>query len=328
MIWLRRLALLISTIFFAMTLTFLIIHFMPGDPVENMALNLVKDEGVDYETAYRNAKSMLNYDPSIPIYQQYVKYVFGLLGGNLGVSLQYKKPVIDIIAGALPWTLLVLSVSLLLSFLIGILAGMYIAWKRKTILDPILSVYASIVGAVPEFVIAFLLIILFAMRLQWFPSRGSYSSGVVPGFNLPFMISVFSHMFLIVAAYVIDGVGSWAINMKGNAMNILGEDYITSARARGLSDGRIVTKYVGRNAMLPLVTHLAISFGLIFGGSPVIERLFVYPGIGFYMNQAIANRDYLLMQGLFLMVTVTVVFANFFAEMLYSALDPRVRREA
>jgi peptide/nickel transport system permease protein len=328
MIWLRRLALLVATIFFAMTLTFLIIHLMPGDPVENMALNLVKDEGVDYETAYRNAKSMLNYDPDIPVYQQYGKYVTGLLSGNLGVSLQYKKPVIDIIAGALPWTLLILSISLLLSFLIGILAGMYIAWKRKTILDPILSVYASIVGSIPEYVIAFLLIIVFAMRLQWFPSRGSYGSDVVPGFNLAFLISVFLHMFLIVAAYVIDGIGHWAINMKGNAMNTLGEDYIMSARARGLTDGRIVTQYVGRNAMLPLVTHLAISFGLIFGGSPIIERLFVYPGIGFYMNQAIANRDYLLMQGLFLMVTVTVVFAIFFAELLYSALDPRVRRGA
>lgn len=328
MIWLRRMALLLATIFLAMTITFLIIHFMPGDPVENMALNLVNDEGLDYDSAYRNAKSMLNYDPDIPLIQQYTKYVSGLLSGNLGMSLQYKKPVIEIIAGALPWTLLVLSVSLLLSFLIGILVGMYIAWKRKTILDPILSVYASVVGAIPEYIIAFLLIILFAVNLQWFPSRGAYSSDVVPGMNLPFIMSVFSHMFLIVAAYVIDGVGSWAINMKANAMNTLGEDYITSARARGLPDSRIVTHYVGRNAMLPLVTHLAISFGLIFGGSPIIERLFVYPGIGFYMNQAIANRDYLLMQGLFLMVTVTVVFANFFAEMLYSALDPRVRRGA
>lgn len=323
--WIRRLLLLISTIFFAMTLTFVVIRMMPGNPIENMAISMMHEQGIDYETAYRSAKSMLNYDPAIPVIKQYVNYVSGLLKGNLGQSLQYRRPVISIIIGALPWTLLVLSISLLLSFLIGILVGMYIAWKRKTILDPLLSVYASVISSIPEYVIAFLLIIAFSMKLKWFPSRGAYSSSVVPGMNFPFISDVLYHTVLPVAAYVIAGIGGWAINMKGNAMNVLGEDYITSARARGLYDQRIVTHYVGRNAMLPLVTNLAISFGMIFGGSPLIEKLFVYPGVGYFMNQAVTNRDYLLMQGMFLLITVTVVVANFLAEILYSVLDPRIR---
>ncbi len=327
MIWLKRLLLLAATVFFAMTLTFLIIRLMPGDPVETMALNMVRDQGVDYKDAYMRAKDMLNYDPQIPLYVQYGRYISSLMKGSLGLSMMYRKSVIQIITGALPWTLLILTISLFISFLLGILIGMYIAWKRKTILDPVLSMYASIMGSVPEYVIAFILVIIFTMNLRWFPSRGAYSSSVVPGMNLPYILSVLYHAVLPISAYIIAGLGGWALNMKGNAINVLGEDYITAARARGLGQKRIVTWYVGRNALLPLVTNLAISFGMVFGGSPLIEYLFVYPGVGYFLNQAIANRDYLLMQGMFLMITVTVVIANLIAEILYSVLDPRIRVE-
>lgn len=325
--WLKRLILLIVTVFFAISLTFIVIRMMPGDPVENLAISMMREQSIDYETAYRAAKAMLNFDPDVPILVQYKNYVSGLLHGNFGQSLLYKRPVTQIIFGALPWTLLVLSVSLLMSFFIGILLGMYIAWKRKTILDPILSVYTSVMGSIPEYVIAFMLIIFFSIKFKLLPSRGAYSSTVVPGFNGPYILSVLYHAILPVSAYVIGGVGRWALNMKSNAVSILGEDYITSAKARGLSDRRIITRYVGRNAMLPLVTNLAISFGMIFGGSPLIEKMFVYPGVGFFMSQAVTSRDYGLMQGMFLMITVTVVLANLISEILYSVLDPRIRME-
>ena len=325
--WIKRLLLDITTVSFATVSTFLIMRMMVGDPVENMAISMVHDQGIDYESAYRSAKAMLNYDPDVPILTQYTKYLSGLMKGNLGQSLIYKRDVKQIIGEALPWTLFVLSISLLLSFFIGIFLGMYIAWKRTTILDPILSAYTAIVGSIPEFVIAFLLIVFFSVKLKWFPSRGAYSSSVKPGFNMPYFLDVLNHAVLPITAYVLGGIGRWALNMKANAVSVLGEDYIVSARARGLREKRIITRYVGRNAMLPLVTNLAISFGMIFGGSPLIERLFVYPGVGYYMSQSISSRDYIFLQVLFLLITVTVVLATVVAEILYPILDPRIRME-
>lgn len=323
--WLERIFLVILTVFLAVTFTFLIIRWMPGDPIAQLAMDLVRQNGIPYEQAYKQAAITLNYDPNVPILTQYVRYISNLLKGDLGQSMTYRRPVIEVITSALPWTLFILSTGLLLSFVIGVLLGMYIAWKRNTILDPIVSTYASIANALPDYIVGMILIIVFAANLRWFPTRGAYDSSVVPGFNASFIANAFYHAVLPVAAYVITGLGGWALTMKGNAMSVLGEDYITAARARGLRDRRIITTYVGRNAMLPLITSLALSFAMMFGGSPLVENIFVYPGIGYFFNQAIGRRDYALMQGLFLLTTIAVVLANLVAELLYSVLDPRVR---
>lgn len=323
--WIERIVLILLTIFMAVTFTFLIIRWMPGDPVAQLAMNYVQQNGVPYEQAYKQASITLNYDPKVPVIIQYKKYISKLMKGDLGESMMYRMPVIQVIAAALPWTLFILSIALFLSFLIGVLLGMYIAWKRKTILDPLVSTYASISNAIPDYILGMILIIVFASNLKLFPTRGAYDSSVIPGFNGPFILNALYHAVLPVASYVLTGLGGWALSMKGNAISVLGEDYIMSAKARGLSDRRIITTYVGRNAMLPLVTSLAISFAMMFGGSPLVENIFVYPGIGYFFNQAIIRRDYALMQGLFLMTTIAVVLANLVAELLYSVLDPRVR---
>lgn len=323
--WGQRILILIITIFFSMTVTFVVIHNMPGNPVETLAMDMVRTLGLDYKEATSKATALLNYDPNVPLVQQYFKYMKGLATGNFGDSMAYKKSVTSVIAGALPWTLFILSVSLLLAFTIGILLGMYISWKRKTIMDPIVSIYASVFGSVPDFIVALMLIIIFSVTLKWLPSRGPYSSDVTIGFNGPFIGSVINHAILPILAYLVTGLGGWALTMKGSAVSILGEDYITSARARGLPDRRIITTYVGKNAMLPLVTNLAISFGMMFGGSPLVENIFVYPGMGYFLNQAVGRRDFPLMQGMFLMITVAVVLANLVADILYTVLDPRVR---
>jgi len=175
--------------------------------------------------------------------------------------------------------------------------------------------------------VGLILIIIFAVNLKWLPNRGPYDSSVMPGFTWPYISSVLKHAILPISAYIITGLGGWALAMKGNAISVLGEDYITAAKARGLPQRRIITTYVGRNAILPLITNLAISFGMMFGGSPLIENIFVYPGVGYFLNQAVGRRDFTLMQGMFLMITVAVVLANLIAEILYSVLDPRIRQE-
>jgi len=327
MSWVKKIILLILTIFFATTTTFVVIRVMPGDPVETMAMQLVREEGLDYINAYARAKSELSYDPDLSIGAQYVIYLQNLSQGKLGQSMVYRKPTSELVVAALPWTLFVFSSALLLSFIIGILIGMYIAWKRKTILDPILSVFTSITSSIPPYIVAFIFIIVFSVNLQWFPSRGAWDSGIQPGWTTEFISSVLFHAVLPITSYIFASVGMWAMNMKANAVGILGEDYITAARIRGLSNRRIITGYVGRNALLPLITQLAISFAMVFGGSPLIENMFMYPGVGYFLNQALSRRDYPLMQGMFLTITIAVVLANLVTELLNDVLDPRLRSQ-
>ena len=155
--------------------------------------------------------------------------------------------------------------------------------------------------------------------------RGSRSPGIQPGFTVEFITDIFFHAALPIATYVLATIGIWILSMKSSTMSTLGEDYVTVARARGLSEMRITTAYVGRNAMLPLITQLAINVGFIVGGSVLIEFIFVYQGIGYRLLEALNTRDYPLMQGIFMIITISVILSNLLADFVYSRLDPRIR---
>lgn len=322
---LKRLSIALFTILTSLVLTFLVIQLMPGDPVEVLTQSIIQKENLPIEIARERAKTTLNYDPDAPLGTRLVKYVVGIATGNLGESMTYRKPVAKLVFDALPWTLLIVSSSLLLSFTIGVLMGIYIAWKRKKTLNTALAIYQSVFGVIPEYIIAYILIIIFAIKLEWLPSRGAYSSSVTPGFNAAFILDVIKHSILPVLSNFIVAVAGWTMTMKANSLSVLGEDYITYAKARGLSERRIITTYVGRNAILPLITGLAISFGALFGGSPLVEQLFLYPGVGMYLNGALSARDYPLMQGMFFLIIVTVVLSVLLAEYIYIRINPRLR---
>ena len=313
------------TIFFAIVAMFLVIQSMPGDPVQTLAAEISRTENLEMDLAYAKAKAQLNYDPDVPVLQRLGTYLGGILRGNLGNSLAYRQPVVNLVLGALPWTLLVLSISLTLSFTVGVIAGIFIAWQRKRWLNGLLNLWQSIFGSIPDYIIAYLLIFLFAVTLGWLPSRGPYSAQVTPGFNAAFIGNVLRHAVLPVMAYFLTTVANWTIGMRANALGVLGEDYVAYAAARGLSRRRILVHYVGRNSILPMITSLAISFGFMFGGSPLIENLFMYPGVGYYLNQAISRRDYPLMQGMYFIMIVVVVLSGLLAEWLYAVLNPRLR---
>lgn len=321
----KKLAMALFTIFVAVIVMFVVIQNMPGNPVDIMAADIVKRENVQYEIAYDRAKAILNYDPDMPLLQRFGNYVKGILTGNLGTSMTYQKSVASVVGAALPWTLLVVSLSLFLSFGVGVLLGIYIAWKRSKVMNTILIGYQSIFGAIPNYVLGYLLVFFLSVKLQIFPSRGAYSTNVDPGFNGAFILDVLHHACLPVLTFFLTTVAGWTISMKANSMSVLGEDYITYAQVRGLSNHRILTTYLSKNALLPLVTSLAVNFGLLFGGSPLIENLFFYPGVGYYLNKAISARDYPLMQGMFFMIIVMVVISSFIAEFLYKYLNPRLR---
>jgi peptide/nickel transport system permease protein len=213
------------------------------------------------------------------------------------------------------------------------LLGTVIAYRRETALDPVVSGLSSFLSAIPGYLQAILIIVFLGVQLKVngkpvvpiHQMRGAYTPGIQPAFTWEFIKDVFFHAALPIATYILTTVGGWTLGMKSNTINTLGEDYVTVARARGLPDGRITTAYVGRNALLPLASQLAISIGFAIGGSTLIETYFVYPGIGSRLGSAVAGRDYPVMQGVFLMITFVVIFSNLLADFFYSVLDPRIR---
>ncbi len=325
----RRLAKMLFTVWFVTTLTFFLIRLMPSNPVEVYINELILYYGMTYDEAKDQAASLFAIDLDAPLYKQYFDYMVDLLHGNLGTSLRSPgTPVTSIIIAFLPWTIFSVGTGLLISFTLGIILGMLMAYKRDAFWEPILSGIASVLSSIPSYIIGIVLLVYLGVYWKLVPihqMRGSHSPGIQPGFTLEFISDVFFHAALPIVTYVLATIGGWILSMKSSTMSTLGEDYVTVARARGLSETRITTAYVGRNAMLPLITQLLISIGFIVGGSILIESIFVYQGIGYRLLEALNTRDYPLMQGIFLIITISVVVSNLLADFVYSWLDPRVR---
>lgn len=324
----KRLGSAFLTLIAVTLVIFLVLRMMPGDILEPKAREEAAQMGITYEEAYDRVASRYNYNPNEPIFQQLVRYVGGLLRGDLGTSMTNPKlTVASILATALPWTLFVVSISLVLSFIIGMQLGAVMAIRKKGLINNIITFYVTLVSTIPNYIVAILLAMVFAFQLGWFPQSGVYSIDVTPGFNLPFLFSALHHAVLPIVTYVITSTGGWILNMKGSSIHTLGSDYVFAARARGLPDSIIMRKYMKKNAMIPLVTTLAMAFGGMIGGAPLIEGQFQYLGMGTYLAKAQGERDFILYQGLLLCVSVSVIIANLIADLLYSKLDPRIRLE-
>lgn len=317
------------TIFFVTSLTFFIIRLMPANPVDVYIQEMIAQYGMAYDEARNQAAALLAIDLNAPMYQQYFDYLGNLLHGNLGTSYRSKgTPAASIIVKFLPWTIFSVGVSLLISFTLGVVLGMLMAYWRESPLDHALSAFASIMSSLPNYLVAMMLVVFLGVQWKLLPitaMRGSLSPGIQPGLSLPFIGDIFFHAALPIATYVLTTIGGWMLLMKSSTISTLEEDYVTVARARGLSDRRITTAYVGRNAALPLFTQLTISVGFIVGGSVLIESIFVYQGVGLLLINSINARDYPVMQGVFLVIATAVILANLLADLLYSRLDPRIR---
>ncbi len=325
---LRRVVKAFFTVWLVTTITFFIVRAMPGNAVDILLQELTA-AGMSPDDALNQAASLLSLDLHQPIHEQYFDYLGNLLAGDFGKSYRSRGlKVSEMIAAVLPWTIFSVGISLLLSFLIGILLGTIIAYKRDMWIDHLLSNLAATLDAVSPYLIGLLAILIFGTLTKIVPiseMRGALSPGIQPEFSFEFFADVFMHVRVLVLVYVLSSVGGWMLTMKSSTLATLGEDYVTVAKARGLPDSRIITAYVGRNATLPLFTRLAISIGYVVGGSLLLERLFTYRGIGALLSDAIAARDYPVMQGVFLVITVAVVAANLLADLAYGWLDPRIR---
>jgi peptide/nickel transport system permease protein len=323
-----RIAKALFTIWLVASVTFFVIRAMPGSAVDILIQDLTT-AGYSPDDARNQAASLLSINLDAPAYVQYFDYLGSTLTGNLGKSYRSRGlNVSEMIVAVLPWTLFSVGLALVISFTLGIALGTLMAYKRDTWVDHLLSNLAAILDAVSPYLIGLLAILLFSVTWKLIPiseTRGALSPGIQPEFSLEFFSDVMTHVKMLLLVYVLSSVGSWMLIMKSNTVATLGEDYVTAARARGLSDFRILTAYVGRNATLPLFTRLAISIGFVVGGSVLLETLFTYRGVGFLLGDAIAKRDYPVMQGVFLVITAAVVFSNLLADYLYGWLDPRIR---
>lgn len=317
------------TLLVSASITFYMVYNIPGDVIDIMAAQLSETMGISFEDAKRIAYTYyIGYDPNKPLLERYFDYLKNLFSGNLGYSLLFRVSVNEIVVQALPWTLFILSTSLFVSFTIGTLLGLVIAWRRRTILEPIVTAYASFTDAMPDFVTAVLLYMFLAVRMGWFPMKGAYDEKLVPGFYPAFILSVLYHATLPILSYVVEHIGFWALLVKGSAASVLEEDFVKAAEARGLPERRILVTYVGKVAILPVVVMLAIQLGVMLGGSTIIETVFSYPGIGYFFATATQSLDYGLMQGLFFIIIAGIIVANLAVDIIYPFIDPRARREA
>jgi len=233
----------------------------------------------------------------------------------------------DILRQSLPWTMGLVGTALILSFLIGTLIGVFIAWRRGSWYDTAIPPILTFLSAVPYFWMALGLVFVFALTLSWFPTDSGYDVfSVSPGWNLDFISSVVQHAILPAVTLIIGSLGGWVLTMRNTMITTLAEDYVLMAQAKGLSERRVMFGYAARTAVLPSITSFSISLGLVISGSLLTEIVFNYPGIGYALYNAVQNDDYALLEGCFLVIALAVLIANFLSDLLYAFLDPRVRR--
>jgi peptide/nickel transport system permease protein len=264
-----------------------------------------------------------------PIWEQYLTYIAHLSRGELGTSVAYfPAPVQSVILTGMGWTLLLAGVAVVISFTLGTLLGALAAWKRRSWIDAVVPPMFVLLSAFPYFWLAMAALYVFGFVLGVAPLRHAYDDALEPGFSLPFIVSVAQHAVLPALTIVAATAGGWLLSMRNTMIGVLGEDYVTLAQAKGLSRRRVFFRYAVRNALLPNVTGFGMALGFVISGSLLTEIVFSYPGQGYLLIQAVRTQDYPLMQGLFLMISLAVLAANWLVDIAYMWLDPRTRSEA
>ncbi|PZF86731.1 ABC transporter permease [Jiangella anatolica] len=313
------------------SVTFLAIRALPGNPVDVWVQEL-QGTGLSAEDAREQATRLLKIDVDQPLWTQYLDYLGNLARGDLGdsVILSPGTPVTDMLGERLLWTLFSISFALVIGFLIGLYLGSLAAYRRGTWVDRLITNVSALMSSIPAVLLG--IVLTFCVGVAWDlvpiqSLRGAYSPDVQPGFDLDFILSALAHVIAPGIVYILVSFGTWALVMRSNALSVLADDHVGQARARGLSERTIRVAFVQRNARLPLITGFAISMGFVVSGSVLVERIFVYPGVGQLLADALARRDYTVMQGVVVATTITVLLATAIADALYGWLDPRTRIE-
>ncbi|MFK0168786.1 ABC transporter permease [Streptomyces sp. NPDC090306] len=322
---LRKFGLLLLTLWAAITLNFLLPRLMPGSPADAAVAKLSQSGPVSPAT--RAAIEAQLGVPGGSWWHQYTDYLNNTVHFRFGVSYSYfPESVSSLVTGALPWTLVMVGMVTVLAFVVGSLIGVAAAWKRGTWMDSLPTLSGSFLSAFPYFWTALLALFFLGYVLGWFPTSGAYSAGAVPNWSGGFVTDALDHAWLPALTILVTSVGGWILGMRNTMIGTLGEDYVTFAEANGLHGRTVALRYAARNALLPNLTGFGLALGGVVGGSLLVEQVYHYPGVGYLLYNAVTNHDFPLMQALFLMITVSVLIANFVVDVLYGVLDPRTRR--
>ncbi|SNY73361.1 ABC transporter permease [Paractinoplanes atraurantiacus] len=322
--FLQRIAFYLFTAWAAITLNFFIPRLVPGDPVQSL---IAKYRGQLSSDAIQSLYVLFGLDKQESLWQQYLDYWKQIFQGDLGLSFTFfPAPVSQVISQALPWTVMLVGITTIISFMLGTGLGVLAGWRRGSWADGLLPV-TTFFSSVPYFWLGIIAIYLLAGPDSFFPSSGGFDSGLVPAWDQYFIPSAIQHSLLPALTILISSVSGWILSMRNMMVTVASEDYITVAHAKGLSERRVAVSYAARNALLPNVSGFALSLGFIVGGTLLVEIVFSYPGLGFTLLQALGAKDYPLMQGIFLVITISVLVANLLADVAYLLLDPRTRKE-
>ncbi len=320
---LRRLAFYLAAFIAAATINFFLPRLMPGDPIDIMFASAGSELSLENVNALRLTFGFID----APLGQQYLTYLQSVFSGDLGRSIKYfPLPVTELLARAIIWTLGLVGSATLLSFALGTLLGVMAAWRRGTLFDTVVSLLAIFSSSVPAVVVSLVTLFIFGYELGWFPNGYAADPLLDPALSWEYISSVLYHGTLPMLTLVVVLTGGFAVTMRNNMINLLGDDYIVMGRAKGLSDSRVMLWYAARNALLPTVSSLAIALGTVLGGSLITEVVFNYPGLGNTLYQAILARDYPVIQGQLLLMTAAMLVANFLVDLSYVLLDPRLKK--
>jgi peptide/nickel transport system permease protein len=321
---LRRLGFFLVTLWAAVSLNFLLPRLMPGNPVQ----------ALEAQHPHLNPQAihaltiLLGGNLQGSLISQYFSYWGHVLTFNFGISIttSFGTSVKQMVMGALPWTLGLVGVTTVISFIVGTLIGLVSAWRRGSWLDSALPPIFVITSAFPYFWVGLIFIYFFAIKLGWLPQGSAYNFlNESPSWALTYILDVLRHAILPGLTILITSIGGWILTMRNNVITVMADDYVRTARAKGLKPWRIMWAYAGRNAILPNLTGFAMSLGFVVSGAIVVEYVFNYPGLGTMLLTAVNGLDYPLMQALFLLITVAVLASVLAADVATAILDPRTR---
>jgi peptide/nickel transport system permease protein len=314
----------VITLIFAFLLNFILPRLMPGDPIAGIVARLAQgmSDATGVQAVYQQYTELFALDQPIP--QQFLIYVKNVLHGDLGFSIaQYPRTVADVIGASIWWTVILQLPAILVGWMIGNFLGALAAY-RKGVFDKALMPVSIFVSSLPAFGMAIILLVVFAISLEWFPTSGGYGFDMIPNLSWDFIWSVIVHYQLPFWSIVLIIIGGQAIGMRSMAIYELNADYVKYSRFMGIKDRKIL-RYVFRNAMLPQVTGLALAIGTIVSGALVAEIIFNYPGLGSTIFTAVLGGDYPLISAVMLIITLMVLLATFAIEILYGFIDPRIK---
>lgn len=321
---LRRLGVYFVAFLFAIVMNFTVPRLMPGSPVDGMIAQL----GPRATPAAIEAIKARFGAVEQPMLGQFVDYITGLARFDLGVSVKYyPQTVTQVLARSAGWTAFLVTTAIIFSLCVGVSLGAVAAWRRGGRFDAFVSPFSVVLIAIPPVIIGLATLFTFGVTLRWFPVGYAYNPDLDPGLNFTFFGSVFWHAIMPVLTLSPYLIGEFQTTTRSSMISVLGEDYVTMGRAKGLGETMVMFSYALRNAMLPVLTNLALMLGAVFGGSIVTEIVFNYPGLGLTLFTASVARDYPVIQGQLLLMTMATLGANLLVDLLYGFVDPRIREE-